>query len=58
MKSPGYATPDDAGGNRLPAGPNLSVVFGAMNQLGLTLQPAKGSVEVLVVDHAARPTPN
>jgi uncharacterized protein (TIGR03435 family) len=58
MKSPGYAAPDDAGGNRLPAGPNLSVVFGAMNQLGLTLQPAKGSVEVLVVDHAARPTPN
>jgi uncharacterized protein (TIGR03435 family) len=58
MTSPGSAAPYDAGGNRLPDGPNLSVVFAAMDQHGLKLQPAKGPVEVLAVDHAGRPTPN
>lgn len=51
-------SPDDAGGNRPPAEPNLSIVFAAMQHLGLKLAPAKGPVEVLVVDHAERPTAN
>lgn len=58
MKSPGSAAPDNAGGSQLPDGPNLSLVFAAMDHLGLKLQPAKGPVDVLVVDHAERPTPN
>jgi uncharacterized protein (TIGR03435 family) len=58
VKSPGSAAPDDPGGNRFPTEPNLSIVFAAMDQLGLKLEPAKGRVEVLVVDHAERPTAN
>jgi uncharacterized protein (TIGR03435 family) len=57
-KSPVSAAPDDPAGNRVPAEPNLSIVFAAMQQLGLKLEPAKGPVEVLVVDHAERPTAN
>jgi uncharacterized protein (TIGR03435 family) len=33
-------------------------VFAAVEELGLKLAPAKGPVEILVVDHAARPTEN
>jgi uncharacterized protein (TIGR03435 family) len=58
LKSPGSAASDNASGSQLPDGPNLSLVFAAMDQLGLKLQAAKGPVEVLVVDHAERPTPN
>jgi uncharacterized protein (TIGR03435 family) len=51
-------SPDDPGGNRPPAEPNLSIVFAAMEQLGLKLEPAKSPVEVLIVDHAERPSAN
>jgi uncharacterized protein (TIGR03435 family) len=58
INSAAPATPADASGLRLPALPNPSMIFAAMDQLGLKLQPAKGPVEVLVVNHAERPTPN
>ena len=58
MKSPASAVPDDGDPSRFPTGPNLSTVSAAMDQLGLKLEPARGPVEVLVVDHAERPTPN
>jgi uncharacterized protein (TIGR03435 family) len=54
-KSPVSAVPD---GNRLPNEPNLSLVFAAVGELGLKLEPANGPVEVLVVNHAERPTAN
>lgn len=57
-QSPFSAAPDDPGGNRASAEPNLSLVFSAMQHLGLKLEAAKGPVEVLVVDHAERPTAN
>jgi uncharacterized protein (TIGR03435 family) len=38
------------------SGPNL--LSAIQEQLGLRLEPAKAPVEVLVVDHAERPTPD
>ena len=47
---PGYGGPAD------PTLPNI--VAALEEQLGLKLVPAKGPVEVLVIDHAERPTGN
>jgi uncharacterized protein (TIGR03435 family) len=57
-------TPDDAlkgfpAGYGGPADTNLPNIFAALEeQLGLKLVPAKGPVEVLVIDHAERPATN
>jgi uncharacterized protein (TIGR03435 family) len=38
--------------------PNVPSIFAALDQLGLKLEPAKGPVDFLVIDHIDRPTPN
>jgi uncharacterized protein (TIGR03435 family) len=56
---PGFVGPGDPGGARTPADRNLLNIFAALEeQLGLKLVPAKGPVEVLVIDHAERPIAN
>lgn len=59
MGLPGFGGPGDPGGSSIPTDPNLPNIFAALEaQLGLKLVPAKEPVEVLVIDHAERPTAN
>jgi uncharacterized protein (TIGR03435 family) len=52
--------PVDLGGNTIPpADPSRPSIFSAIQeQLGLRLEPARGPVEVLVIDHVEQPTAN
>ncbi|HUD99000.1 MAG TPA: M56 and DUF3738 domain-containing protein [Bryobacteraceae bacterium] len=59
MGLPGSGGPGDPGGTAIPTNPDLPNIFAALKeQLGLKLVPAKGPVEVLVIDHVERPTAN
>jgi uncharacterized protein (TIGR03435 family) len=59
MGLPGSGGPGDPGGSRLPTDSNRPDIFAALQeQLGLRLVPAKGPVDVLVIDHVERPTAN
>jgi uncharacterized protein (TIGR03435 family) len=50
-------TPDDAG-DAAASGPNISIFTAVEEQLGLKLQPSKGPVESLVIDHVEMPSKN
>ena len=51
--------PPTEGDNALPSSDNLPSLFAAVQeQLGLKLESAKGPVDVLVIEHAERPSPN
>lgn len=54
-------TPLSPGGDLLPPpadSPGVSVFTAIQEQLGLKLEPAKGPVEMLVIDHVEKPSPN
>jgi len=53
------ARPSQPGETESPSDPNSASIYAAMQeQLGLKLEPRKGPVDVIVVDHAERPTAN
>ena len=59
-ETPPQGAPDEQRPSFLPpADPSGSSLLTALaEQLGLKLQPATGTVDILVIDHVERPTPN
>lgn len=53
----GRGAPGESDNPSQPVDPAPSI-FDALQQLGLRLEPAKGPVEVLVIDHVERPSEN
>ena len=51
-------TPDEGQGGGLPDPNRPSIVTAGQEQLGLRLQPARGQVMVVFVEHVKRPTGN
>jgi uncharacterized protein (TIGR03435 family) len=46
-------------GAEAPAGPDLLPIFSALqDQLGLRLEPTKGQIDTITIDHIEEPTPN
>lgn len=44
--------------NNNPQPEDISIFDAVQNQLGLKLEPQKAMLEILVVDHAEKPSPN
>jgi uncharacterized protein (TIGR03435 family) len=50
--------PGMVGGSDTPPGDSGSSISTALQDLGLRLEPSKGTVEILVIDHVERPSAN
>jgi uncharacterized protein (TIGR03435 family) len=54
----GCGMPGEPGNLSQQADPGGASIFDALQQMGLRLEPGKGPVEILVIDHVERPSEN